>query len=170
MTHKDELEPTGRGRTFGHLVAQVNRLVRMVKAAQAGQLSWISGHGVANRRPPTRPGGAGARTIRFQILAAGPVLGAMAVECDSVRAEVLDVSCGSAGVSVGDEVSIWDPSRCHFNMPVEMLIGAVGMAVEMVSDLEGVVDCLYALQEEGECLWMVQSLCCTEDVYGAYGG
>ena len=109
----------------------------------------------------------GAPVIRFQILAAGPYLGEMAVECDSVRAEVLDVSCGGAGVSVGDEVSIWDPSRCHFNMPIEMLLGAVGMAVEMVSDLEGVVDCLDALEEEGACLWMVQSLCCTEEVYGA---
>ena len=115
-------------------------------------------------------GGAGARVIRFQILAAGPYLGDMvSAECDSVRAEVLDVSCSGAGVNVGDEVTIWDPSRCHFNIPIEMLLGANGMAVEMVSDIEGVVDCYDALQEEGACLWMVQSLCCTEDIYGEYG-
>jgi len=111
-------------------------------------------------------GTAGARVIRFEILAAGPFLGEMAVECDSVRAEVLDVSCGGAGVNVGDEVSVWDPSRCHFNIPVEMLLGAHGTAVQVENDLEGIVDCYDALKEEGECLWVVQSLCCIEDVYG----
>ena len=61
-------------------------------------------------------GGGGGQRRRFEL---GPYLGDMvSAECDSVRAEVLDVSCSGAGVNVGDEVTIWDPSRCHFNMPI----------------------------------------------------
>lgn len=110
-------------------------------------------------------GGSGAAAIRFEVLSAGPSLGDLVLECDSVVAEVLNVSCGGAGVGVGDEVTIWDPSRCHFNVPLEVLIGAVGMAIKMVNDTEGVIDCLYAREAEGACWWEVQTLCCVEDIY-----
>lgn len=107
----------------------------------------------------------GVQTIRFKVLAAGPFLGDLAIECDSVVAEVIDVSCSGAGVDVGDEVIIWDPSRCNFNIPLETLIGSHGWATKMINDTYGATDCLYDLEAEGACRWVVTTLCCVEDIY-----
>ncbi len=110
-------------------------------------------------------GASGTQVIRFEILAAGPFLGDLALECDSVVAEVTDISCAGAGVSVGDEVVVWDPDRCHFNVPLEVLIGAHGSASKMVNDTEYLTDCLYDLEAEGACRWVTGPLCCVEDNY-----
>ena len=124
-------------------------------------------HGFFRATPMVRRQKAvGTEVISFRVLAAGPFLGEMALECDSVVAQVLNVSCGGSSVSVGDEVTVWDPSRCYFNMPIEMLIGALGRATRMVNDMEDVVDCYEALAEEGRCKWEVLTLCCTEEIYG----
>lgn len=110
-------------------------------------------------------GGAGGQSIRFEVIAAGPFLGeeGTAGHCNFVRARVLDVSCGGAGVEVDDEVLIWDPSGCHFNIPIEVLEGAHGTANRMVTDISG-VDCVYERLDQGRCWWVVIALCCTEDV------
>jgi hypothetical protein len=111
-------------------------------------------------------GGGGAGIIRFKVLSAGPFLGDTALECDYVVAEVLGISCKGAGVSVGDQVNVWDPSECHFNIPLEVLVGTHGMAAKMVNDTEG-VDCLDTRLAEGSCRWVVQTLCCVEEIYGS---
>ena len=110
-------------------------------------------------------GSGGAASIRFQVLSAGPFLGLVpSDDCDFVVARVLGVSCSSSGVSVGDEVYVWDPSYCHFNLPLSILVGAKGTATSMVNDLDGVVTCLD--YRPGSCRWVVHSLCCTEEVCG----
>jgi len=108
----------------------------------------------------------GNASIRFEVLSAGPFLGDLATECDYVVAEVLGVSCQGAGVEVDDEVNVWDPSRCQFNIPIDILIGAHGRATRMVNDTEGIVDCEDEREDEGSCLWEVQTLCCNEEIYG----
>jgi len=116
--------------------------------------------------PISGSGGGGAVQIRFEVLAAGPSLGDLALECDYVVAKVLGVSCQGSGVEVDDEVNIWDADRCHFNIPIDILIGARGRAIQMKNDTEGVVDCLYELEDEGSCKWEVIALCCQEEIYG----
>lgn len=110
-------------------------------------------------------GSAGPATIRFEVLAAGPFLGNLALECDSVTAKVLSISCGGASVSVDDEVVIWDPDRCKFNIPIEVLKGAHGRATYMVNDTADITDCVYELEAEGDCRWEIGDLCCNEDIY-----
>jgi len=114
---------------------------------------------------PVVGSGGGVQIIRFEVLAAGPFLGDVATECDSVTAEVLGISCEGADVAVGDEVVVWDPSRCNFNIPIEVLIGAHGMAAYMINYAADVSDCEYELLAEGACRWVVQTLCCAEDIY-----
>jgi hypothetical protein len=93
-------------------------------------------------------------------------LGVDQLECDYVTAEVLSVSCKKSGVSVGDEVVIWDPSRCQFAIPMEVLIGTHGWAQRMQNDTDGIIDCLDERLDEGSCIWMVTTLCCAEEIYG----
>ena len=109
-------------------------------------------------------GGNGATTIRFEVTAAGPHLGSTDVDCDFVVATVLGVSCGG-NVSVGDEVNVWDPSQCHFNLPMDVLIGAKGTATDMTNNIEG-VDCLDERADEGSCRFVIHSLCCSEEICG----
>jgi hypothetical protein len=109
----------------------------------------------------------GAKLIRFEVVAAGPFLGDVTPECDFVTVEVLNVLCEGSGVSIGDEVRVWDPERCHFNIPIEVLIGAVGWAVKMVApDLYEAFECQEQAEEDGDCRWEAQNLCCTEEIYG----
>lgn len=111
-------------------------------------------------------GGGGAGVIRFEVVSAGPYLGDVTPECDYVRAEVLSVSCKGAGVSVGDEVNVWDLSRCKFNLPSEVLIGTHGWATKMVNQ-STIYECSDDQAAEGNCRWEVTSLCCAEELYGS---
>jgi hypothetical protein len=105
--------------------------------------------------------------IKFEVTAAGPYLGDVTPECDYVTAEVLNVTCAGSGVSIGDEVRVWDPERCHFNIPVEILVGSVGWATRMTSpDPYSAFECLEQAEQDAGCRWEVQTLCCTEQIYG----
>ena len=130
----------------------------------------------------------GTTIIHFEILSVGPFLGELSDYCLTVLAEVLDVSCDSSdGVSIGDEVVIWDTSGCYFDIPNIILEQMRGTAVKMtwstssstgtgtgtVSPVPGrdggVSTCVDDLGSgtgwvEGECWWLVQSLCCGEEV------
>lgn len=110
-------------------------------------------------------GGSGPATIRFQVLAAGPFLGDTTVDCDYVVATILGKSCNST-VTVGDEVNVWDPSQCHFNLPLAILIGSRGTATDMFNDLVGEIDCSDDRLADGACRFVVHSLCCTEEICG----
>lgn len=108
--------------------------------------------------------GGGHAVIRFRVISLVPYMNEISSPCEAVIAEVLSVSCQSSGVSVGDEVTIYDPSNCWFNVPIEVLEGANGQAVLMEAGVyEQVPDCIES-SEEG-CWWLVQHLCCTEELY-----
>jgi hypothetical protein len=113
--------------------------------------------------------GGGAPRIRFTILSTDFTVGNGALGCDHVVAVVTHVSCSGAGVEVDDEVRIYDPEYCHFNLPIELLIGLSGTATKMDASnyqpgLDYVLDCLYEIRTDG-CIWMIDTLCCAEEEY-----
>jgi hypothetical protein len=139
-------------------------------------------------------GSTAAVTIRFRIISVGPFIGEYSAYCITVLAEVLDVSCGGSGVEIGDEVVIWDPSQCNFNIPADLLPGMYGTAIQMswgtvdgtgsgsgsgtgtgsgpTIGVPGISECVDGLGSgtgwvEGQCWWMVQTLSCGEDLYYA---
>jgi hypothetical protein len=106
----------------------------------------------------------GHAVIRFRVLSLAPYLIETWGPCMAVNAEVLSVSCHGS-VQVGDEVIVYDPSACWFSIPIEILEGAYGVAVQMdKGDYWDVPDCVDEI-DSGSCWWLVQHLCCTEDVY-----
>jgi hypothetical protein len=112
-------------------------------------------------------GGSGAPRIRFTILSTAFTIGFGALGCDHVIVRVDHISCGGMGVQVGDEVKVYDPEYCHFNLPIELLIGLSGTATWMKSenyqpDLGYITDCVSELQTTG-CMWMIDTLCCSEE-------
>jgi hypothetical protein len=77
------------------------------------------------------------------------------------------ISCKSTGVSVGDEIRIFDPEYCHFNLPIELLVGLCGTATQMdsaefIASRYYMPDCLYVLDGQS-CIWMIDTLCCAEE-------
>jgi hypothetical protein len=123
-------------------------------------ISWDESRGVWT-------GGGGAPRIRFTILSAAFTVGFGALGCDHVVVQVNHISCGGTGVSVGDEVNVYDPEYCHFNLPIELLVGLNGTATLMKSenyqtDVSYVVDCVEELRNGG-CMWMIDTLCCSEE-------
>lgn len=112
-------------------------------------------------------GGSQTPRIRFTIVSANFSIGLGALGCDLVVGIVNHVSCGYTGVRVGDEVNIYDPEYCHFNLPIELLVGMNGTATMMDSDyyqegLENVLPCVRELVDAG-CMWMIDTLCCSEE-------
>lgn len=108
---------------------------------------------------------AGHIVIQFQIIDLAPYTDLITSGCVVVDAEVLSVSCQSAGVAVGDEVRVYDPNQCWFNVPVSVLQGEVGVAVQMAKATEywDIPLCIEEL--DGDCWWMVTHLCCLEELY-----
>lgn len=143
-----------------------------LETSQSGtaRILWpTSGTGVewALVRIGETAGGAGASTIQFEVLAISTYWCEESdAACNAVTAEVLQISCGGAGVQVGDEVVVWDPEACHFDVPIESLIGAVGTASRMALDLTYGMECYDELAEEGSCRWICTGLSCCEEIYG----
>lgn len=113
----------------------------------------------------------GATLIAFRILSIAPFVGETAA-CEAVLAEVLRINCSGSAISVGDEVIIYDPSGCYFNIPIQVLINAHGTALLTAWDDDinshGIAECFvnsYDYGAEGECYWAVQTLSCCEDIY-----
>lgn len=120
--------------------------------------------------PIAEPGTGGAEIISFKVLSSGYFIGETDNFCLRVQAEVVAVNCPSNSVSVGDEISIWDPGGCQFNVPIEVLLNMRGTAVKMAPVPAGsspFCGGVYAPGEEifDECWWLVQTLCCVEDWY-----
>ena len=112
--------------------------------------------------------GGGGDVIHFKILSVSPAIGMNATGCDFVQGEVTQISCTGADVSIGDEVRIWDPVYCYFNMPIELLLGLHGVAHKMDNpidpyDADLLTDCQYEVVAAGACRWIVSSLCCSEE-------
>ena len=149
------------GYTLGpKAIEQIRQLIRESRSQYANP----EGHRARWMRTPQVQM---APRIRFQILSCSFSIGLGAVGCDHVTAIVKHVSCGGAGVKVGDEVDIYDPEYCHFNLPVELLVGLSGSATKMDAASYGagseyVVDCVPDVQALG-CIWMIDTLCCAEE-------
>ncbi len=112
-------------------------------------------------------GTSGAPTIRFTILSTAFTVGLGALGCDHVIVRVNHISCGGTGVAVGDEQEVYDPEYCHFNLPIELLVGLSGTATLMKSEnyqegLEYPLECVAELRA-GKCMWMIDTLCCSEE-------
>lgn len=112
-------------------------------------------------------GGIGPPKIRFTILSTSFTVGFGALGCDHVIVLVNHVSCSATGVSVGDELDVYDPEYCHFNLPIELLVGLSGTATLMdaSSYQEGLDYALECLEEirAARCIWMVDNLFCAEE-------
>lgn len=122
-----------------------------------------------SRNPSCGCGTKGAPRIRFTILAADFTIGSGALGCDYVVGLVNHVSCDGSGVSIGDEVRIYDPEYCHFNLPINLLVGLSGTATLMNSEnyqpgMDYLLDCLYEIRG-ARCIWMIDTLCCSEEEY-----
>jgi len=109
-------------------------------------------------------GGSSAEIIRFQVLSAGSFYDDTSVECNTVIAEVLDISCGGSGVSVGDEITVWDPSGCWFSIPIENIENSYGIAQRMNKGGDFAIDECTQDNDSAGCFWMVINLCCAEEV------
>lgn len=112
--------------------------------------------------------GGGNEIIKFRILSASAAIGRGFNGCDFVRAEVTQIGCRLSGVEIGDEVNIWDPDFCYFNLPIDLLTGLRGTAQKFQNsitpyDADNLVDCEYDVLAEGPCLWVATSLCCAEE-------
>jgi hypothetical protein len=150
-------------------------------AASSGTTGWVfynpdkvhpSGRILANyqKYEHIQTGSTGGGTIRFRVLSTGPFYGTgesvSDAECVTVVGEILDVSCGLQGVSVGDEVIVWDPNGCWFNIPIENIENMYGTAMKMARGGEYEDwSCFDSLDyQDPNCFWEVINLCCTEEV------
>lgn len=109
-------------------------------------------------------GGIGVDVVDFVITEWLPDI-SLTVGCEGVFANVTRASCGST-VQVGDEILVWDPDFCWLNLPTALLIGLGGRATWMARpSTMGDVPC-EAAPPIGECMWVIDKLCCREEVYG----
>jgi len=110
----------------------------------------------------------GHRVIDFSVISAAPFVDEELPVCTAVLASVENISCGTSTPAIGEEVIVWDPSNCWFTIPLDLLYGASGTAVEMarVGDWPTLNDCLDYGTLIGPCWWKVTGLCCTENIYG----
>jgi len=112
------------------------------------------------------PGGEGS--VRFIIIDVNATIGRGGIGCDVVSAQVTSVGCGTEGVEVGDIIDVYDFDFCHFNLPLQLLIGMTGTAHKMVNPYynedyaEDLSDCTQDVYNQGSCLWEVAKLCCAE--------
>jgi len=116
---------------------------------------WLAGVGA----------GGGHSVISFEVISLAPYLVEISSACVAVNAEVLAVSCSAAGVAVGDLVLVYDPYGCWFTVPIDVLEGAHGVAMSMAKGSDWDVPFCVEDIGEGSCYWMVNHLCCMEDIY-----
>jgi len=111
--------------------------------------------------------GIGHRVIGFNVISAAPFVDGEVPVCTAVLASVQSISCEADGLAILDEVIVWDPNRCWFTMPLDMLVGSYGTATEMTRPSAWGIDiCVDYEALLGNCWWQVTGLCCTEDIYG----
>lgn len=116
------------------------------------------------KKPRRRGAGGGGATIRFEIIDWLPG-DPLTSPCEAVYAEAIQVPCRTSSVAVGDIVIIWDPALCFFDLPTDMLIGSKGTATEMSASGMVINEFCVESPDENSCVWIVQTLCCAEEVY-----
>lgn len=109
-------------------------------------------------------GGSGGGKIWFRVLEVSHyVISGTVPGCEFVRAEVTQVSCETTSVSVGDEVMVFDPHFCWFNIPLILLMRFEGTATLSKRGTFNLAVCGVTVPD---CFWAVDSACCLEEVYG----
>lgn len=86
--------------------------------------------------------------------------------CDYVIATVNEVSCNMTGVSIGDEVKIWDGGMCYFGLPIDLLYGLrVHAELMQNNDIDpyNTADCQDAVNAAGNCRFIATGICCGEE-------
>lgn len=129
----------------------------------------VFAHGWACEKDVLAGGGGGSQSQQLQFRVLDWVSDEpLTAPCEAVYAKVLMVSCGSS-LRPGDIVIVWDTRLCFFDLPIDLLMGLVGTANWM--DSSGFTPqqfCLGAAQIElGDCMWVVHTLCCREEIYAA---
>lgn len=108
-------------------------------------------------------GGGSSGRIWFRVIAIDYYLWALP-GCEFVRAVVTQVSCDTTLVNVGDEVDVFDPMYCWFNLPITILMQMTGTAtLSKKSDLN-LLRCGVDLPG---CFWSVDGVCCLEEDYAS---
>jgi hypothetical protein len=106
-------------------------------------------------------GGGGAEKIYFEIIeivTSGSITAPNANDRVVASVEVKGIICSGASVQTRDVVQVVDELECFLNEEPEALIGRKGTAVKMVVAIEGTED------EDDECKWVVDGLCCPDEV------
>ncbi len=151
-------------------IESLNSRLKLIESSPISAGTVRNGAGVFQvpRRIAAGGGGVGHVRIRFTIESTSFAVGLGQTGCDFVNATVTYISCAGSGVAVGDEVHIFDPEYCHFNLPIEILVGLCGTATQMDSAAflsrtsYGLADCTYELAG-ASCMWMIDTLCCAEE-------
>jgi hypothetical protein len=107
-------------------------------------------------------GGSGGGKIWFQVLEISHYYWTNR-GCEYVKAVVTQVSCESS-VAVGDELLVFDPHYCWFNLPIAIMMRVSGTAVLAKRGNFNLTACGVTIPT---CFWAVDSLCCLEEEYGA---
>lgn len=115
-------------------------------------------------RPIPGGGGSSGGKIWFDVISIGYYNGWVLPGCESVLAVVTQVSCETTSVAVGDEVYVYDPSFCFFNLPIVILMNLSGTATLSKRDDLTFTRCGVYMTDA--CFWAVDSVCCLEEDYG----
>jgi hypothetical protein len=178
------------GTDRGHTIWSINA-GKTAPSLSPGDFAWCVYNIQASRwEVLTSTGGSsGHEEISFRVLSVGYFVDPGTADhfCRVAQVEVLAVSCGASSVKPGDEVTVWDPSACYFDIPIELLYNMRGTALRMAWDAgettgtgtgtvwdrepTGIPPCFSeATPEEiaaspyaNACYWIVQSMCCVED-------
>lgn len=114
-------------------------------------------------------GGTGQPQIMFEVL---DIVRGKGLGCNAVEVEILNVSCEADTSLIGTETVVWDGLGCHFNLPMELLIGKRGYALRMTTPpaysmlaLEQFDPSVWgdSPQPTYPCRWEVDKLCCVEE-------
>lgn len=144
----------------------------LVKDYDRRTLARREGRGKRKRAPrgiPTAGGGSGNGLVKFSVESASEAIGQGIIGCNFVVATVTYVGCAnSGGAAVGDEIVVFDPEYCYFNLPIDLITNLQGTAQQFQNpfteyDDEVAEDCQYGLTSQGECIWVVTDVCCAEE-------
>ena len=111
--------------------------------------------------PPQTQGGGGGGKIWFTVLEIDYYLWILP-GCERVRAVVTQISCETTAVAVGDEVYIYDPVFCYFNVPIVILMQLRGTATLSQKGSLNLTACGITVPD---CFWAVDSVHCLEEEY-----
>lgn len=112
--------------------------------------------------------------IVFRVLSNAPIVRTQITDGSSeydeidyglrVWAEVIEVACGNtAVVSVWDKIIVWDLDFDKFDLPLPVLLGAIGTARRIVDPLPW--EDPYCTEHDGECRWIATGIVCCEELY-----